>query len=322
MLGNATVNNTVTNTTNGATVELALGGILLLVVVIVIVMDLMVMAALIADTETVGSIRWILGNILAACVIGALGLVLNQVFAIGSVNDPNRTGYIPTACLVFVPLMALGISGRVLNTTFYAITVFVVVRWWNKPVLAPRNTKYFIIATAFVWLLAIPLSAPSFVSDATAPLCKMEVRAYTVYISLWVSYFLILSSPILLTLLILVITVCFIKRRTITENNAGRKALLKFGFFLVIGQGIAAIGQIICPAVLLAVLPHTDQVLAATVVTAIYELSLIPTPILIGIFFKPVQLKLRHWICSCRSKCPAGTTASQDITRDILRVSS
>ena len=72
------VNNTVTNTTNGATVELALGMILLLVVVIVIVMDLMVIAALIVDTETVGSISWILGNILAACVIGALGLVLNE----------------------------------------------------------------------------------------------------------------------------------------------------------------------------------------------------------------------------------------------------
>ena len=69
MLGNATVNNTVTNTTNGATVELALGRILLLVVVIVIVMDLMVIAALIADTETVCSIHQFYGNILAACVI-------------------------------------------------------------------------------------------------------------------------------------------------------------------------------------------------------------------------------------------------------------
>ena len=279
-------------------------------------------AALIADTEIVGSIRWILGNILAACVIGSLGLVLNHVFEIGSVLDLNMAQYIRTACLVYVPLMALGISGRVLNTTFYAITVFVVVRWWNKPVLAQRNTKYFIIATVLVWLLAIPPSAPSFVSDALAPKCKMEVRTYTIYISLWVSFFLILSFPILLTLLILVITVCFIKRRTITENNAGRKALLKFGFFLVIGQGMTAIGQIICPAVLLTVSSHIDQVLVATVVTGIYELSLIPTPMLICIFFKPVQLKLRHWICSCRSKCPAGTTASQGITQNILCVSS
>ena len=79
MLVNATVNNTVTNTTNRAMVELALDGILLLVVVIVIVMDLMVIAALIVDTETVGSIRCILGNILAACVIGTLGLALNHV---------------------------------------------------------------------------------------------------------------------------------------------------------------------------------------------------------------------------------------------------
>ena len=42
-------------------------------------MDLMVIAALIVDTETVSSIHWISGNILAACVIGTLGLALNHV---------------------------------------------------------------------------------------------------------------------------------------------------------------------------------------------------------------------------------------------------
>ena len=56
-------------------------------------------------------------------------------------------------------------AGRVLfdACVYYTLTVFVVVRWWHKPDLAPRNTKYFIIGAVFVWLLAIVVVVPPLV---------------------------------------------------------------------------------------------------------------------------------------------------------------
>ena len=96
------------------------------------------MAALIAITVAVCSIRWILGNILMANV-GALGSPVRHTFQICTLFDASISRYTLTACRVYFPLMALGNSGRVLMYTFYTITVFVVVTCWHKPVLAPNN---------------------------------------------------------------------------------------------------------------------------------------------------------------------------------------
>ena len=322
--------NTTVNTTSmvdGALVEIheaIVNGIQSPVVALVIVFDLLVIAALIADSETVRSIRWILANTLIACVVSALGLLLYHIFQGVSAFDANFARRSQTMCQVVIPVITLGNSGRVLMATFYALTVFIVVRWWNKPVLAPRNTKYFIITAVFVWFLAILLAAPSITTDATTILCATDsttVNNYTSVYAVLVLLILLSTFPILLTFLFLVITVCFIKRWTITEDSATRKALLKFGFFLVIGQGINVIGQIICPAVSLA-LSDRDRALVNTILAAFLDLSLIPTPILICIFFKPVWHKLRKWLCSCCRKCSVGTTALQGTTHSAHAVSN
>ena len=294
--------------------------VLLLMAVLVIVYNLLVIAVLIVDSDIVRSIRWILGNVLAAGAVGALGTASLHIFRVVDVLSAGFGSYRVTVCKVSLSLMGFGNSGRVLMATFYAITVFVVVRWWTKPVLAPRNTKYFIIGAVFVWLSVTPLVVPSLVTNVTE-LCSMPTNDEESYSGIYsvIPYFILSTLPIILTLLLLIVTVCFIRKRTITENSAGRKALLRFGFFLVIGQGINAIGQIVCPAVFLILSTHRDRSLAAMMLTAIFDLSLIPTPILICIFFKPVQLKLRNWFCCCCARCSAEATAStQGTTQQIL----
>ena len=150
------LNSTINVTVDGATAinyKVITDAILLLTALSVIVFNLLVIAALIANSETVCSICWILGNILIACVVGALGSALNHIFRSVDVSDASFDAF--TLCKVCLFAMGLGNSGRVLMATFYAITVFIVVRCWNKPVLAPRNTKYFIMGAMFVWLLVI-----------------------------------------------------------------------------------------------------------------------------------------------------------------------
>ena len=158
MLDIAVMNSTFNITTEGATenyFEYITEGILLLIAVFVIVLDLTVIAALIATSEIVCSIRWILINLLVIGAVGALGSTLHhltQVFAVASF-EPKLLQF----CRASLYITAIGNAGRVLMTTFYAVTVFIVVRWWNKPVLAPRNTKYFIIGAVLAWLSLIPL---------------------------------------------------------------------------------------------------------------------------------------------------------------------
>ena len=310
------LNYTVNTTTDGEVVELhkaIVGGLLLPVVALVIVLDLLVMGAVIADAEIVRSIRWILGNILTASMIKALGLLLLRLFQLGEFLDSELAKNSLTTCKVYIPVATLGNSGEVLMATFYCITVFVVVRWWNKPVLVPRNTKYFVITTGFLWIYAIILTVSTLVPDAIIKaFCSTYVNAENIQQRAATVLFIFFSIfPLLLTILFLVITICFIKRRTITETTAAKKALLKFGFFLAIVQGINVITQVIIPAIILLLTSnYRPYSLALTLIIAIYDLSLIPIPILICIFFKTVQLKLRKWLCSCCNLCSSSADVS------------
>ena len=161
-------------------------------------------------------------------MVGALGSALNHIYQVGSEFDACFDAFI--LCKLCLFAVGLGNSARVLMATFYALTVFIVVRWWNIPVLASRNTKYFISGAVFVWLLVIPLVVPPLVTGVSAfcsrPTNEMKNNSEIYAVPL---YFLLSIFPILLTLLFLVTPVCLIKRRTITENRVTRKALLKFG---------------------------------------------------------------------------------------------
>ena len=168
---------------------------------------------------------------------------------------------------------------------------------WRKP-------KYFIVIAVFLRIVAIALTVPIVVDDAIKMLCDTSVN-YISYTAGTLPFISFSIFPLLFTFLFLIIIVRLIKRQTITENIAAKKALLKFGFFLVIVQGINAITQVIIPAIILVLTSNSVYTLALTITIAFYDLSLIPTPILICIFFKTVQLKLRKWLCSCCNYCSA-----------------
>ena len=99
---------------------------------------------------------------------------------------------------------------------------------WRKP-------KYFIVIAVFLRIVAIALTVPIVVDDAIKMLCDTSVN-YISYTAGTLPFISFSIFPLLLTLHFLVITVCVIKRQTITQNKVAKKALLKSGFLLVIVQ--------------------------------------------------------------------------------------
>ena len=85
--------------------------------------------------------------------------------------------------------------------------------------------------------------------------------------------------------------------------------MVKFGFFLLLGNGLNIIGQVV-PGVIvingrLFVNPDGDVDRVLPVVYIGYTLvnaGLVPTPILIPIFFKSIWKRLLHWLCCCMAK--------------------
>ena len=130
----------------------------------------------------------------------------------------------------------------------------------------------------------------------------INVYSYT-YLGLYVLLFGVLAFSVTITFL--VITVYFLKRHTIPDAKV-KKATVKFGFFLLFGNGLSIFGQLV-PASLsvFAMTPEQGSSRSTARPELIYtgyvlmNIALIPTTILILIFFKPIRKRLWHMLCCC-----------------------
>ncbi len=281
-------------------------GVLLLAVFFTMVLNLLVIAALIGkdNSELVLSIRVILINILAACVIGALNSMMYHIATPILHLVSSASVHAPQLCSVVIFLSNTSSSGRVLFTAFYGVTVFIVVHWWSRPVLAPRNTKYFILASAVLWLLALAAGIPAlFDTSLTTGFCVINTNNaqdtqdpnYSLFVAL--PYFAVSCIPIIITPIILIETSCYVKRKTITEHKDTKKALVRFGLFLMTVQAFNAFSQIGIPLLALAFSRlQTEHFIAYFIAIGLTDLSRIPIIVLILVFFKPVRVKLQRWI--------------------------
>ena len=105
--------------------------------------------------------------------------------------------------------------------------------------------------------------------------------------------------PLSVTIVLLVITSCFIKYHSFTDIQA-KTAMVKFGFFLLLGNGINLLAQLVPSLVATLIIPFdivtnrpmgTLTIAAEEMIYAAYtllNLALIPTPILIPTYFKPI----------------------------------
>ena len=284
-------------------------GALLLIVFTNTVFNLFVIAAIFQDnSELVRSIRVILINILVACVIGGLASVMYHISSpVLRIQDSDSV-LGPPLCHAIVFLNHSGSIGRVLFAAYYGVTVFIVVHFWNKPVLAPRNTKYFILASAFVWLPSVLVGFATFFDETVSGFCtnsRSSIIRDTLNTSsqftlpVTIPYFVVSAIPIIVTPSILIEISCYIKCKTIGEHRDTKKALVKFGLFLMIIQGVNVFAQIVVPLVVIGIGSQNYISLAFIIGYTLTDLSRIPTTLLIIIFFKPVRVKVKRWLCCC-----------------------
>ena len=110
-----------------------------------------------------------------------------------------------------------------------------------------------------------------------------------------------LISVITLAILVLSIctvaaTLCYMKRHTNSERAQYKKSMAKFVAFLIAINGLNVLAQVVNWAV--AYLELVSNICILIFITyTITILSFIPTPILIVVFLKPVQKRLRRLFC-------------------------
>ena len=285
-------------------------GVLLLIVFFVLVLNFIVIAALIGkdNSELVLTIRVILINILAACVLGALYSVMYHIASpILQLTSSTASINGPPFCRAIVFFSTISSSGRVLFTAFYGVAVFISVHFWSRPVLAPRNTKYFIIASGVVWLLAVVTGIPALFDETVGGFCSFSSNSTQMQdtfsrfsLLVAVPYLAVSCIAIIVTPVILIETTCYIKRKTIREHRGTKNALVRFGLFMMIVQTFNAFSLVGIPLLTFGISSlQTEYPIAFIVGVALSDLSRIPTNFLILIFFKPVRVKVQRWLCCC-----------------------
>ena len=286
---------------------------LLGVVFPVIAVNTVILVALVLDPFIVNVIRMVLGSILVSCLLSALGLAMYHIAGIilylSPVNNP------PTApCTITVFLIGFGGGARLAFMTTFAVVVYIIVKYGETP-KKPFAVASF-IAVFVLWILAFlgnsPLLSQEIISTFYAGYlsCGISPTATSTYVYIRLNLVCFGLATISVTVTILVITVCYIKHLTVKDVNL-EKTTIKFGFCLLLGNGINLLGQIAPPLISASVTPQPtppwpDGPPSHAAVTYIsytlVNLALIPTPILVLIFFNPIRERLWQWLCCCVPK--------------------
>lgn len=269
-------------------------------------LKLLLTAAVIADRNTNCTVRLILVSLLLSSVISSVPILLYDIFGIagGVASVKLTTDQVRLSYAIGTMIFYFGGTTHVLSATMYSVTIFMQIKFWDKPILKPRNNKYFILAAVCVWTAAFISAYPLvFLYFEATPASFCNCFFYSIIIVVLHSLaFSVL--PAVLSLVILLVTVHYYKRHTLVQgecSNKGLKGLIHFGFFLLALQMVHFATHVLFPIMLINIINRffDDTYFSARSVFDGIHLSLIPTPLLILIFFKPSRDTLTRWL-TCR----------------------
>ena len=291
--------------------------LILLVVITAIVLDITVMTALCVAHSVNKLMRIFLINLLVAGVIVALigigfflsGLVLNFTSL-----PPPDLGF----CRFLVWGLSVGSIARLYSLTGFSIVVLLIVRYNKKKM----KTLHIVVFLALIWCVTIllntyilvpPMYAVQYYDDVAcfprtldADIIK-EVRY--VFIAIWVIFGGL--TPLTISIVVPIVVLCYVRRNTIAEGSSYNKGMAKFTLFVV-----ADFFNLVSPALMLLII-HISEPPSVYLTYSAGMISLIPTPIMILFFMKPIRIEVTKVISCTRNlhiprftKAPTSTDRS------------
>ena len=324
------MDNTSSNATEFPVAAQPVGGLLayylfFIVVVIapVVAVNVLILLALLVDRTTTSVIKVVLCNIPVACIVVATGILVYDfagiVLVFTEVGIPTNNHGI---CKAVLFLFGSGGAARLLFLAAFSVTVFVIIRCNIANLLKSHRyiLWYFVGGVASLWIIALLGTFSVTLNSVITTECRFAKVGALVQLVIFVVVFGV--GVFLLTTVFLILTVCYLRKNTITDGDAHfKKAMLKLSFFLLIGNVVNFIGQIL-PSLLAITAITSDISSSAAVIIAIVsyvllDLSLVPSPILLIIYFKPVRLKLKSWFCHCCKARKKETLQGKGATQEI-----
>ena len=205
-------------------------------------------------------------------------------------------------CRVYLWVLGTGVMVRLWSLTAFSFSILGIVRfgkktisWWSAAVII--LVLWLVPVTISLYVMLPYLFEAQFVHGVA---CFPERDLEKVTIKLEVRYTLALTwillggvIPVIVSIIMPIVYLCYIRKNTITEGALYRKGLAKFSLFLVVGSCINAAGQ-----ALPALLSLNSEAPGVYLSYGLAVISLLPTPIIIMAYLKPVQEQAKR-IISC-----------------------
>ena len=286
--------------------------ILIVLIIPVAVVNSFSLVNLIFDVKLAKSVRISLSNILIGCLLVAISGTIK--YTSGLVTGYNNLSSSETLCHFTTWLYFIGQSARPSFMAMLAVVVFILIKQ-GEPTKTRKGKTCLFVANGTLWLFLVSISGFWFSSQVLRIYFVEEILCHPVLnptplgyftTAIYLSLFGLFSFT--LTIVMGIAGVIFVKRSTFSDDNRSLKAITKFVFFVLIGNTVSAIGQLL-PLILRSadLEQDLDETITAQYITSfIAYISLLPTSIFILVYFKPTVRNLKtfkQFACNLKKSC-------------------
>ena len=304
MDGNCTLcctNRSVTGT--GLAFWLVMGGIY----VSIIGLTSVLLSFVVVAKAVRGTIRFVLANILIASITTVVGITLIALRDIFLSINSHLFSRTDVSFQFFLAIMAIGENGRSAFMAVFAVVIVVIMKGSNSAV----KLKYLVISVVAVWIACVavgPILVVPGVVELSPCSTGLNFQAGEKLWTFGTFYFLFfVIIPFALAISMPVYALCYIRSNLVSENPQNLKPMFKLTLFLLLGNGLCFFGNALAtvgsPIIRNANVDYEVAQMLRRVYNVFLVLSLIPTPFLIVVYFKPVRIQIRKCLLRACGKC-------------------
>jgi hypothetical protein len=276
---------------------------LLCILLFTIIANWILAVALVRAKQVPLALRIFLVNLLMAGFVLSCASVLILTTALALAANVALPAPHHAYCHVLLWLYGVGAVARLWGLTMYSLAVFVTVKYGKTKI----KMCHIVVALFAIWIFSAFINLHTLMAVDV-----VYVVQYSGGVACFPDYAAIPSAqryglattwallggilPFALSVAMPIVTLCYIRYHKMSEDASYKKAIAKFGLFLVTGNFINIIGQIGQGVVAIAAFYISrDSFANVYVAYGFVVLSLIPTPILIVVFLKPVREQLQNF---------------------------
>ena len=316
---NLTSNISTNSTSDPSGSHFNIGGLLafcvifFVIIFLVLVLDIITSVAILTVSSVRKPIKALLLNLLAAnmLTIVTMLLFLSSIFALVHMRVENpHTAF----CRVILGIIGIGIVGRLFALAAFSTVILAIV----MKGISFISPLLLFISIAVGWTLAIILNLNVFIPpiyyivyvDNIACFPNLSAVDPLGLRNAIDAIYIIFGGiiPLIICFVVPIIALCYIKNHKVTESRDYTKNLVKFGLFLVGNNFINLLGQ-----TLPSLIAYNAETIGVYLACGFAGLSIVPTPILIILFLKPVRKEVQKRL-QCKS-LPTSDESEEKMTQ-------